>query len=226
VHTEAPNAAEHRNAMVLNWHRNADALIAPSQHLANQASEHQLGPIAVIRHGLSDEWFAPRTAVAADAPFVHIGTIAKHKGTDLVVSAHRTLGAAPRLVLHGSILDPEAALGHPVGRTLDPGGVRAALQKARALVLGSRWPENAPLIIIEARAAGCPIIAPRIGGIPELIEDGVDGLLYSPNDEVDLRDAMKRLLDGPPLTPRPPPKFRDQLARIEAIYRRVQRQSA
>ena len=226
VHTETPDAAEHRNSMVLNWHRNADALIAPSQHLANQASEHQLGPIAVIRHGLSDEWFAPRTAVAADAPFVHIGTIAKHKGTDLVVSAHRALDAAPRLVLHGSILDPEAALGHPVGRTLDPGGVRAALQKARALVLGSRWPENAPLIIIEARAAGCPIIAPRIGGIPELIEDGVDGILYAPNDEVDLRDAMKRLLDGPPLKPRPPPNFRDQLARIEAIYRRVQRQSA
>ena len=37
---------------------------------------------------------------------------------------------------------------------------------------------SVPLVILEARAAGCPVIAPRIGGIPEIITDGVDGFLY------------------------------------------------
>ena len=44
--------------------------------------------------------------------------------------------------------------------------------KSDVLVMGSRWRESY-LVILEARAAGCPVIAPSIGGIPEIITDGV-----------------------------------------------------
>ena len=158
-----------------------------------------------------------------DAPFVHIGTIAYHKGTDRVVSAHRTLTgpSVPALKLHGPILDPDAACGHPVGRILNPDEVRSVLRGARALVLGARWPENAPLIISEARAAGCAVIAPDIGGIPELIEDGVDGILWNPDEDSDLARAMEALLDEPAKSPNPPPNFEAQVDHIESVYRRV-----
>ena len=220
---ESPRAAAYRNENVLSWYRSADACIAPSAHLAGLASDHGLGPVEVIRHGVDASWLEPSAERPPDAPFVHIGTIAYHKGTDRVVSAHRTLTApsVPALKLHGPILDPEAACGHPVGRILNPDEVRSVLRGARALVLGARWPENAPLIISEARAAGCPVIAPDIGGIPELIEDGVDGILWNPDEDSDLARAMEALLDQPAKSPNPPPNFEAQVDHIESVYRRV-----
>ena len=140
-----------------------------------------------------------------------------------MVTAHRSLTApfVPELKLHGPILDPEAACGHPVGPILNPTEVRALLRSARALVLGARWPENAPLIINEARAAGCPVIAPAIGGIPELIEDGIDGILWNPDDDLSLVRAMEVLIDHPAMNPTPPPNFEAQVDRIESVYRRM-----
>ena len=98
------------------------------------------------------------------------------------------------------------------------------LAGARALVLGSRWPENAPLVVLEARAQGCPVIAPRIGGLPELVEEGVDGLLVSP-DDADALAAALRVLDDDAgharLRVRAPPTFASHLDAVEAVYRRV-----
>jgi glycosyltransferase involved in cell wall biosynthesis len=77
------------------------------------------------------------------------------------------------------------------------------------------------LIVSEARAAGCPVIAPAIGGIPELIEDGVDGILWNSDEDSDLARAMEALLVEPPKSPNPPPNFEAQVDHIEALYRRV-----
>ena len=71
--------------------------------------------------------------------------------------------------------------------------------------MGSRWRENAPLVILEARAAGCPVVAPEIGGIPELIQDGVDGYLFEPNNVESCVSALKRWHHNAPLKPTPPP---------------------
>jgi glycosyltransferase involved in cell wall biosynthesis len=212
--------------MVLKWFRSADARIAPSDHLAQLAEARGLGPVQVIRHGLDPKWFSTPKRLTSTAPFVHIGTIAHHKGTDAVVAAYRTLPQGPGLNLFGPILDPEAALGHPVGPRLTSQQVRDTLHAAKALVLGSRWAENAPLIIIEARAVGCPIIAPRVGGIPELIDEGVDGYLYELGNEAELAEAMQRILNGPTLHPNKPPHFHTQVDRIERVYQGLHRQSA
>lgn len=67
------------------------------------------------------------------------------------------------------------------------------LKKARCFVFPSECYENQPHAILESLALGVPVIASRIGGNPELIEDGENGLLFEPGDPADLRDKILRL---------------------------------
>jgi colanic acid/amylovoran biosynthesis glycosyltransferase len=90
------------------------------------------------------------------------------------------------------------------GRVSAPGArsaeqVRAALAEARAFALPAiRLPsgrmEGIPVALMEAMAAGVPVVATRLSGIPELVQDGVTGLLVEPHDPVALAAALERLL--------------------------------
>ena len=77
----------------------------------------------------------------------------------------------------------------------DRPGARVDRRSGRALV----WPENAPLVIQEAFLAGVPVVASRIGGIPEMVADGRNGLLFAAGDVDDLARTLTRLLDEPGL---------------------------
>ena len=59
--------------------------------------------------------------------------------------------------------------------------------------------EGQPLAIVEAMAYGCPIVTTNVGGIPELIEDGVNGLLCNPTDSLCLAKKIQLLIDTPTL---------------------------
>lgn len=59
--------------------------------------------------------------------------------------------------------------------------------------------EDMPLIILEAMSLGIPVIGTDVAGIPEEIEDGVNGMIVPPGDEGRLKDAMKRLISEPSL---------------------------
>jgi hypothetical protein len=65
---------------------------------------------------------------------------------------------------------------------------------ATACVLPSIWSENSPLVAYECLAAGLPMLASRIGGIPELAEDGVAGFTFQARDSRDLAEKALRLL--------------------------------
>jgi len=214
--SEPSSAAAHRNASLAALLHSADRRLAPSRYLAQRAESMGAGSVAVVPHGVD---FRPRRRVGGGA-LLFLGTISHHKGPDLVVEAWRRAvpDGQPGLRLHGAVQDASAARGHAIGSLLDRDGVAAALSQARALVMGSRWAENAPLVILEARAAGCPVIAPRIGGIPELIEEGVDGWLYPPGDIDALAQRIRQLLARPALSPRPPPSRADMLDATEAHY--------
>jgi glycosyltransferase involved in cell wall biosynthesis len=70
---------------------------------------------------------------------------------------------------------------------------------ARFLVLPSVCLEMCPLSVLEAMALGIPVIGADIGGIPELVKDGVTGFLFPPGDAEQLADRMRRLWDDPGL---------------------------
>lgn len=73
--------------------------------------------------------------------------------------------------------------------------------RAGIFVLPSRF-EGVPMVILEAQAAGIPVVATRVGGIPQVITDGFNGVLCAPDDVASLVTALKPLLADPGLAAR------------------------
>ena len=93
------------------------------------------------------------------------------------------IGITDRVVFHGS---------------MNEDSVRKRLAEADVFIMTS-FPEGVPVVLMEALAAGVPAVATRIAGIPELIEDGVTGLLVPPAEPTATAQAVRRLLEDPDL---------------------------
>jgi glycosyltransferase involved in cell wall biosynthesis len=92
-------------------------------------------------------------------------------------------------------LDGEAIF---VGAFTDRNGLTKILNETDVFVISSIL-EGQPLALVEAMAHGCPIVTTAVGGIPELIEDGVNGLLCPPGDSVCLAQKIATLIADPAL---------------------------
>ena len=79
-----------------------------------------------------------------------------------------------------------------LGRRSAPDVLRA-LGESRIVIVPSVWYENCPYAILEAFAARKPVVASRIGGIPELVDEGATGQLVPPGDAGALAEAIRRL---------------------------------
>jgi glycosyltransferase involved in cell wall biosynthesis len=73
------------------------------------------------------------------------------------------------------------------------GQFRPILESARFMVLPSEWSENNPLTIIESQSLGTPILGARIGGIPELINENVNGMTFESGNVEDLKDKITQM---------------------------------
>jgi glycosyltransferase involved in cell wall biosynthesis len=74
--------------------------------------------------------------------------------------------------------------------------LRALYDRATVFVLAS-LSEGTPMVITEAMSRGCPVIATAVGGIPGIIEDGVNGFLVQPGDAAALSDRLEKILNSP-----------------------------
>ncbi len=71
--------------------------------------------------------------------------------------------------------------------------VLVQLRRSRAMLVPSRWHENNPMSLLEARAVGVPVICTDMGGLPEMVHDGLDGLVVPRADAHALAGAIRRL---------------------------------
>jgi glycosyltransferase involved in cell wall biosynthesis len=97
------------------------------------------------------------------------------------------LGLGDRVRFHGALPEPEVAA------LLD----RADLFVLASIVERSGFMEGIPVALMEALAAGVPVVATRLSGVPELVRDGETGLLAEPGDAASLRDALERAISEP-----------------------------
>jgi len=193
-----------------------DRVVCASRWFAGEAERHLGVRPLVVPQGRDP---TPSGDPGPDAPFLFLGTLAFHKGPDLVRAAWELAGRPAPLRVHGPP-GPDPSFTVPNDGPVAVAEVPGLLAGARALVLGSRWPENAPLVIEEARAAGCPVVAPDLGGVPEVVQHGVDGWLYPPGDAGALAACLREAALHRP-TPRPPPPLSAHLDAVEALYGRL-----
>lgn len=162
-------------------------------------------PIAVVPNGVGEEWFAPPPPSARPHPtFLCVGRVEPAKGWDIVLEAlARNADLADARVAFAGTGPDDGALERRIGELglgeraerlgrLDPSTLRERLGASTALVLPSRR-ENYPLVLLEAMAMGIPVVAAAVGGVPELLENGRNGLLVAPDDPSALGAALLRL---------------------------------
>lgn len=161
-------------------------------------------PSRVVPNGLQPADFTPHVPAPDAADFVFLGELRGVKGVDVFLHALRLVNDSrpARAVLFGSGPDASTlhALAHELGLdalTRFPGARPApeALPQGRCFVVPSRA-ESFPYVVLEAAAAGMPLIATDVGGIPEIVA-GTDTPLIPSEDAEALRDAMLAFLADP-----------------------------
>ncbi len=146
------------------------------------------------------------TKSVAGGPLVFAGRLTHEKAVDVLLEAVGRLDPRVRLVVAGEGPDGEAL--RSLADRVAPGRVTfvgrlpkdelfALIRSAIAVCVPSRWYENQPLAVLEAFACGVPVVGTALGGIPELIDEGVDGML-APSGSVDaLKEVLQRVVDDP-----------------------------
>jgi glycosyltransferase involved in cell wall biosynthesis len=170
----------------------------------------------------------------------YFGRLDPTKGVDIVIAALRRVpDAAVRFDIYGirqpgcaayavkleraAAQDPRIAL----LPALPPEAVGRAMRRCDLVVVPSRWLETGPLVVLEAFAAGIPVLGARLGGIAELVSDEVDGLLFPVEDPGAWAAAVARLVAAPEQVARlragiRPPRMMDDAARdMAGLYRKL-----
>ena len=144
-----------------------------------------------------------RTRLGFDGPtLVFAGRLTAQKSLDLGIEAARRAGVA--LAIAGDGPDRAALERLGYGRFLGPLPRREVLElflAGDASLLSSSW-ENFPHTVVEALAVGTPVIATRTGGVAEVLQDGVNGLVVEPGDVAALTAAVERFFADPELAQR------------------------
>ena len=236
-----------RPAYLLERLRKAHAVVAPTAFLRD-VFVHNGAPAERLRHlsyGVDAGPLADRVAQLrpADRPiaFGFLGGYAPHKAPHVLVDAMAAVAGDCRAVLRGRMADfadyAESLRERAAGDArIDMRGpfqrdeLASALAEIDVLVVPSTWHENAPFVVLEARAAGLPVLASRFGGLVEVVRDEVDGELFEPGDAADLARRLQRLVDEPErlqryrAAVRPPKTLAAAVDEFEALYGEAARQ--
>jgi glycosyltransferase involved in cell wall biosynthesis len=188
------------------WNEIVDLYIVPTEFMRCKLIEGGL-PAAKIVVKPNYHEPDPGLRVASDGSALYVGRLAPEKGVRTLLAAWQMLDRPPRLRVVGDGPLREE-LEETVARRSSGGGMELLgtrphheviklLKAAALLILPSEWYEAFPHVILEAFACGAPIVASRIGTLPDVIEDGVNGVLFEPGQAADLAAKVKWIVSHP-----------------------------
>ena len=186
------------------WRDGVDLIIAPSRFLQAMFIAYGVDKekIVHIPHFIDAAAWTP---VEGGDYALYVGRLSSEKGVDVLI---RAAAAAKDIPVHIVGTGPEEArlkvLVETVGATnvvfkgfLEGEALRAEYAGARFVVVPSVWYEVFGMIVLEAYAAGKPVIASQIGGLSEVVKDGETGLYATAGDAESLVNQMQMLWSDP-----------------------------
>lgn len=219
----------------------AAGITSPSQFVADYV-RNACGvtrSIQIIPYPVDTTRFCPAPSSVNVKRILFVGRVEARKGADVLLrTLPQILAKHPdaEFVFAGRVNEELRELVNTAPPQVQFLGVKpraelvALYQQASVVVVPSQW-DNSPNVIYEAMACGAPVVASNVGGILELVEDGVTGLLVPPGDENALENALTTLLADSRLRERMGQRGRERavaefaldkiLARTLALYESV-----
>lgn len=198
-----------------------DHFVAPSRFLRDKMLEHEIVPpdrITVVPNFVDPADFRP--AAGEGEHFAFVGRLRSVKGVGTLIDAVAGRPEVPLLVV-GTGPEREALERRVAGAGLshvrflgfrDGEDLHDVVRRSIAVVVPSELYENCPMTVLEAMALGRPVIGSDLGGIPELVSHGTDGLLFEAGDEASLGERIDWMT-----------RHRDRAARMgEAARRKIE----
>lgn len=178
-------------------------IIVASEHVRRHAlaTGYPAGQVHVV------PYFVPAHETSIPEPRVVVapGRLVREKGFDLFIDAMTQVPRPWRAIIAGDGMERAALERHAaasgVGESIEFAGwqdehsMAALYRRASLVAVPSRWPEPSGIVGLEAMAAGRPVVAFAVGGIPEWLDHGVTGLLAPPHDTSSLAQSIARLFD-------------------------------
>lgn len=176
-----------------------DKIVAISEHDSKSALDRRIGgnKIVVVENALSDvrpsrasiDWNSDRLKV------LYIGRLDRQKGVDILFEAVKDLQERVSVTVVGdAVIAADGPKETPGNVKLfgwaNRSQVESYLDLADVVVVPSRW-EGFGLVALEAMRASRPVVATRVGGLQEIVIDGVTGILVEPANVAQLRDALR-----------------------------------
>jgi glycosyltransferase involved in cell wall biosynthesis len=174
-----------------------------------QANGQRLFPIP---NAIALEFFETSVVAREDDLLLAIGTLEPRKGFDVFLAALAVLqrrGVTARVKIVGPVLSGGGSCHDQLRQFADanglhveftgglaPAAIADLLHRCCALVHPARH-ETAPMVVAEAMAAGTPVLASRVGGLPHMIDDGRSGLLFESENVDELAGKLEQLLRDP-----------------------------
>jgi glycosyltransferase involved in cell wall biosynthesis len=180
-------------------YRSVDAFISPSRTVARVLGRRGIPPnkLWVIPYGLPR--LTSHRRPSRTIRFGFIGTLAPHKGTAwLIETFSRMHLPSATLTIWGPLAKPAELAGLEGQSRVRYAGCFPIDQTAviydqiDCLIVPSQWPENQPLVILQAWLTGTPVITADLGGLAELVTNHQNGLLYRWLDQADLARQITR----------------------------------
>lgn len=217
IHGHMARIAEILNAKPLSYYwlvkhlealaiRRADGVVAITRYTQQRLGE-RARQTWVVPNAVDPSFFEVNAAGTGDVVLCVASLSPWKRQVELIQAFDRIPeNQRPRLVLLG--VGAESGYGEDVMRLVNerpwcehPGAVgreelKDWLRKAGLVILPSTE-DNCPMVVLEAMAAGVPVAASRIGGIPDLIDHGVNGQMFDPQDIGSIRDALLRWRNDP-----------------------------
>lgn len=175
-----------------------DLFICPSQFIAEKMAQggFRKDKLKVLCNFIDTEKCRKDDYIKEDY-YCYVGRLSHEKGVSTLIKAASQLPYKLKIIGGGPLSDELIAWSEELNGNVEFLGfkqwddIKDIVGKAKFTVIPSEWYENNPLSVIEAECLGTPVLGASIGGIPELIDEGVNGMTFKSGDADDLAEKIK-----------------------------------